>query len=290
MASHGATSPAVATHPAYRRIGYSNRSAPATGPLGDLDVDGQVTVIADDGTVLRRQAFVLLGAGDRYAASAWVPEAAPPTKREARWLGRRVRSLARRLTPGAQHPRPARADRVETASVAVLDMELRISHLWSLDGGVIRDGGLAVSHDRPPVVTEGDGWCAATTADGLTGAVVALHGWSGSGWVSGAAASPFGAHTVVPYVEGDGRGPEAVLVSAHILTSGPFDPEAVRAGVGIEVHGHRVVIARLADGEQHLVQLYCPAPVHVQLGLHTVDGTYRYARSSAEGLWSVPAS
>jgi hypothetical protein len=290
MASHGATSSAVATHPAYRRIGYSNRSAPATGSLGELDVDGQVTVIAGDGTVLRRQAFELLGAGDRYAASTWVPEAALPPATESRWLGPIVRRLPGRLRPRTQRARPARDDRVETASVAVGDMELRVTHLWSLDGGVIRDGGLAVSHDLPPVVTEGDGWCAATTADGLTGAVVALHGWSGAGWVSGAAASPFGAHTVVPYVEGDARDPETVLVCAHMFTSGPFDPDAVRARVAIEVVGHRVVIARTADGEEHLVQLYRPVPLQLQLGLHTVDGTQRYVRSSSEGLWSVPSS
>ncbi len=296
MASHGATSPAVATHPAYRRIGYSNRTAPATGPLGDRDVDGQVTVLTDDGTVLRREAFDLLGAGDRYAASTWVPEAAPGA-RGSRWLGPIVRRLPLRLQPEARRPRPARDDRVETASVALPDMELRITHLWSLAGGVVRDGGLAVSHDTPPVVTEGDGWCAVTTADGLTGAVVGLHGWGRSGSVAGAAASPFGAHTVVPYVEGvpyvedDARAPESVLVVAHILTSGPFDADAVRAAVTIDVRGHRVVVARVAGGDHHLVQLFCPVAVHMQLGTHTVDGRYRYARSSPnDGFSSVPAS
>jgi hypothetical protein len=290
MASHGATSPAVADHPGYRRIGYSNRSAPATGPLGELDVDGQVTVLDRDGTVLRRQAFMLLDAGDRYAASTWVPQAAPPTASRSRWLGPIVRRLPARLQPRTRDARPARDDRVESASVALGQIELRVTHLWSLDGGVIRDGGLAVSHDTPPVVTEGDGWCAATTVDGLTGAVVGLHGWSGAGSVSGAAASPFGAHTVVPYVAGDARDPETVLVCAHVFTSGPFDPEAVRARIAIEVLGHRVVIARTADGEEHLVQLYRAAPMHMQLGGHTVDGAYRYVRTSSDGIWSVPTS
>jgi len=263
MASHGATSAAVATHPAYRRIGYSNRSAPATGALGALDIDGQVTVIADDGTVLRRHSFELLGADDRYAASTWVPEAAPRSE-ASRWVDALVQRLLRRLYPQSRRPASARDDRVETASIAVDDIELRITHLSSRTGGVLRDGGLAVSHDRPPVVTEGDGWCAATTADGLTGAVVALYGWDGSGRVVGEAASPFGAHTVVPYVEGDGRGPTAVLVAAHILTTGPFDAAAVRAGLEIEVPDDRVVIVR------------------------TAAGTYRYSRTSSVGLSFVP--
>ncbi len=99
LASHGATSPVVATHPGYRRIGYSNRSAPAVGALGALDVDGQVTVIADDGTVLRRQGFELLGAGDRYAASSWVPEAAPRTAGESGRLGTILRRLPARRQP-----------------------------------------------------------------------------------------------------------------------------------------------------------------------------------------------
>ncbi|HEV7525424.1 MAG TPA: DUF2264 domain-containing protein [Acidimicrobiia bacterium] len=290
MASHGASSPAVAAHPGYRRIGYSNRSAPATGSLGARDVDGQVSVLTGAGNVLRRHGFVLLGAGDRYAASTWVPEVAPRSGKLPR-LESFARRLPRRMQPRALRARPVRHDRVETASLARPDMELRISHLWSLDGGVLRDGGLAVSHDRPPVVTQGEGWCAVTTADGLTGAVIGLFGWGGSGWVGGEAASPFGAHSVVPYVDGDGRGPESVLVSAHILTSGTVDPEAVRASVSIEMVGHRIVVARMADGEEHLVQLYRPVAVRLQLGAHSVDGIYRYARSSSDGSFaSVPAS
>jgi len=267
LASHGATSPAVAAHPGYRRIGYSNRSAPATGALGALDIDGQVTVIADDGTVLRRETFDLLGADDRYAASRWVPEAAPPEI--SRRLRPLVHRLSRRLQPSSRRPVSTREDRVETASIALVDVELRITHLSSRAGGRLRDGGLAVSHDDPPVVTEGDGWCAATTADGLTGAIVALHGWSRSGWVGGAAASPFGAHTVVPYVEGlpvegGDRAHHTVLVTAHVLTSAAFDAAAVRAAIEIEVTDDGVVIA------------------------HTAPGTYRYSRASPVGLSFVP--
>ncbi len=93
----------------------------------------------------------------------------------------------------------------------------------------------------------------------------------------------------MPYVEADARDPETVLVAVHVFTTEPFDPGAVRARVAVEVRGHRVVIAHSADGEDHVVQLYRPAPLHVQLGAHAIDGTYRYVRSSAAGVWTVPA-
>jgi len=282
VASHGATAPSVSAHPGYRKVGYSNRTAPTTGPMGALDLDGQVTIVAGDGTLLGRRAFSLVAAGDRFASSTWTPQPPPPSARR-----RRAVALARRLPAGVRPrflgPTPDRDERVETVSVARPDMELRVTHLWSLDGGTIRDGGLAVSHDEPPAVSRGDGWCAATTTDGLTGAVIALHGWTGAGWRTAVEASPFGRHTVVPYVDGDGGEPEALLVCAHVLTTGPVDAEAIRASSTVEVLTRRALVVRFADGEEHLVQLFRPGPLRVAVGRLELDGTYRYARWSPDG-------
>jgi hypothetical protein len=289
LASHAATSRSFPDHPAYTRIGYSNHTAPAAGALGELNLDGQVTIVAADGTRLRRRTFELLAAGDRFAASTWVPEPSPPSLRR-RPVARALGLLPWRIQPRRLRSAGARDERVESTSVARIDMELRITHLWSLDGGVIRDGGLAVSHDTPPVVSRGDGWSLATNADGLSGAVVGLHGYGDSGWSADLDASPFGRHSVVPYVDGTGDSPEAILIAAHVLTYDPVDPDAIRAACVVEILNQRAVMVHFADGEHHLVQVFRPGSLRVRVGHLNVDGTYRYARSSPDGSsWSFPA-
>ena len=290
LTSHGASAPSVAAHPGYRRLGYSNRTAPATGALGDLDVDGQVTLLAGTGETLRRQTFALVAAGDRFAASSWTPVRAEALHRHRARARRLVELLPARLRPHHTGAGAARYDRIETATIARADMELRVTHVWSLDGGTIRDGGLAVSHREAPAISHGAGWCAASTVDGLVGAVIGLHGWSAAGWSTGVDASPFGGHSVVPYVDGDASATESLLVTAHILRQGPVDAESVRHTVEVEVPDRRVVILRVADGEEFFVQLYCPAPRHVELGPLSLDGTYRFARWSPDGTsWTLPA-
>ena len=290
LASHGAWCPSFEDHPGYRKLGYSNRTAPAVGRLGELDLDGQITVITPNGVALRRRRFALVAAGDRYAASVWEPEASISSRRH-RTVARIARYLPRRLAGAAITAPSVATARVETASVARVDMELRVTHLWALDGGVIRDGGLAVSHDIPPSITYGDGWCAVTTADGLTAAVVGLYGYGASACEVGTGASPFGRHSVVPFVDGDGEGPESVLVVAHVLTHAAFDPEAIRASMTIERLNRRAIVIHTADGDHQLVQLFRPVKLQAALGPRILEGTYRYARSSADGTYfELPAS
>ena len=289
LASHGSSSSDFPHHPGYTRIGYSNRTAPASGTLSHVDIDGHVTIVTPEGALLRRRRSRIVAAADRFASSTWVPEPLPPTGPQrpgARWTKRMAR-----LTRARGRRGPAKRDeQVETASVARVDMELRVTHHWSLDGGVVRDGGLPVSHDVEPTVSHGEGWCAITTADGLTGAVVGLHGYGPAGWSAGVDASPFGRHTVVPYVDGAAGGPETLLVTAHLLTCEPVDPEQIRTATVVEVLSARAVAVHHADGEDHVVQLFRPGPLRVRLPNLDLDGVYRYARSSPDGsTFCMPA-
>ncbi len=281
IASHGASSPAVANHPGYRRVSYSNRSAPATGPLGDEDIDGQITVFAQNGTKLRRRNFNLLSAGDRYAASSWIPR--PDTPSIDRTFTKRLMRRLRLPSATAVPSTSARDDRCETASLALAGVEVRVTHLWSLDGGTIRDGGLPASHDEPPMISEGDGWCLATTAAGLTSGVIGLYGWRSTGHLTGVDASPFGSHTEIPYIDSPFVLPEAILITAHVLTQTAVDPEAVRDSVTVEIVSNRCVILGGPGGVKLLVQLYRPARLDRRLGNLGRDGVYRYARWSPDG-------
>ena len=285
VVSHGATSDQVADHPGFCRVAYSTHSSPAAGALGELELDGQVTVQTAGGAALRRRAFTVVSAADCFAASRWEPSFVPvPGSR--RLVSRLVRR-ARALMGLSSRPRSS-GIRVECASVVRPDMELRVTAATGLGGGTIRDGGLAVSHDDAPRVSHGDGWCAATTADGMTGAVVGLHGWSSCGWRTGVEATPFGHHTVVPFVDGPGT-PQAPLVTAHLLTFEPVDADGLRASVKVSAMGDGGVFLAMADGEEYFVQLGPAAARCTALGDVELDGTYRFARSSPDGAsWALP--
>jgi hypothetical protein len=291
VASHGATAPSVVGHPGYRKVAYSNRTAPCRGSLGSRDLDGQVTIITPDGVALLRRDFDLVAARDRFAASTWVPEVPwPPAEIGWRkWAGRVSRRLPPRLSERVPAglvprtaPRPRRDDRVEVASVALPGMELRVSHLWTLDGGFIRDGGLAASGPSAPETTLGDGWCLVKTGDLISG-VVGLHGWRSAGLERGVEESPFGRFSAVPFIDGQLADHETLLVTAHFLGADPVDPEAVRRDVRIDQIGSRAVVIDLPDGEQFLVQMFCPARMQLKLGGELLDGSHRYARRSPDG-------
>jgi len=289
IASHGASCPAFVDHPGYRKVGYSNRTAPTVGHLGEQDVDGQITVVTRDGCVLRRREFALVDAGDRYAASAWYPETTDDSR--ARRLVRRTagRLLSRiRLSHVVGHEHGG--VKVETASIAHDGIELRLTHLWAAGGGIARDGGLALSHNTAPSVELGEGWCVVTTSDGLAAAVVGLHGYGRSGCAVGTDASPFGRHSAVPYVDGIDNAPESVLVTAHFLGASPVDPLAIRNAVRVEELNKRLFVIHV-EGQDYLVQLYRPALMRVRLGAREVNGVYRYFRASADGTsFGLPAS
>ncbi len=289
IASHGASCPAFVDHPGYRKVAYSNRTAPAVGDLGEQDVDGQITVVTRSGSVLRRRQFMLVAAGDRYAASAWAPEATDTSRAR-----RRARRITGRLLSRTRLSRllgdESGGVEVETASIAHDGIELRFTHLLAAGGGITRDGGLALSHDSPPSVELGEGWCVVTTLDGLAAAVVGLHGYGPSGCVVGTDASPFGRHSAVPYVDGVDGAPESVLVTAHVLGATPVDAVAIRSAIRVEEMNTRLFVIHV-DGEDYLVQLYRPTPIRVRLGGREVNGAYRYARASADGTsFALPAS
>jgi len=277
VASHGQPARTLVGHAGYRKIGYSNRTAPCTGALGDRDLDGQVSVVTGGGDTLVRRDVRLLGAGDGYASSAWAP-AAPQTVPRGQSATARI---ARRIVGRLQGPRPRRGrdDRVEVASLAVAGVEVRISHLWTFDGGFLLDGGLALSASAAPTIRMGDGWCIASSDD-LVHAVIGLHGWLAAGVESAADVSPFGAFTAVPFIRGQLADPEALLVTAHVLTTSPVEPSAVRRSIGVEVVGTRTVVVTSPDACEHVIKLFCPARLPVDSHLH---GSYRYLLRAPDG-------
>jgi hypothetical protein len=164
----------------------------------------------------------------------------------------------------AQLPGGGAAVPVETASVLHGPWEVRVHRVGGgAPHAAVREGGYAVADARPPQVETGPGWALARTADGLTSAVVALHGWDEEAAVAReVAANAFGSHSATPYLTRTARHPEgagagegpagagedgeaagSVHVTLVVLSQDTVDPAALRQAIRCEVDGDRVRIA-----------------------------------------------
>ncbi|MFF8614262.1 DUF2264 domain-containing protein [Streptomyces sp. NPDC015350] len=223
-----AADPAEGTaDPHYAAFAFSTATAPQTAPHAvSRAIDGHLALVAPDGTPSRRRRIHPLRCADRVAAS---------------WYAARL--------PGDE-----RAYRIETTSVLHGPWEIRVHRVEAPEGAVVREGGHAVAHARSPFAVSGPDWALARTADGLSSALIALHGWDGG--VEGAAvardvqSNAHGPHSAIPYLRSRPHpGGRSVHVSLVALSRDTVHPEALRDAVRVRVRaGSDSVVLTFLDG------------------------------------------
>ncbi|TDD53511.1 DUF2264 domain-containing protein [Nonomuraea terrae] len=202
--------------PHYLKLAYTSHTGPELGDKAQ-GVDNHLAVIAPDGTASLRRRIEPLAVSDRFAASAY-------------------------------RDGPVR---VVTASVVDGAAEIRIHQVTAPAGHRVRDGGHALAADVPLGLRQGDGVALALRPDGLSSAVRALHGYTGSGLMTAQGANAFGAHSATPYViAGAHPGGTAIYVSLVRLARTAQEPPSP----GVRVEGDVVVLA-LPGGETVTVRL-----------------------------------
>jgi hypothetical protein len=221
--------------PHYTRLGYSSHTAPESGEDAHRRaVDGHVAVVAPDGTFSRRRRIQRIGLFDRFAASAYEDEL------------------------------PSGPVRVETASIVRGPWEVRIHRVTAPAGCTVRDGGYSMADAAPPEVHSDDRWVLVTRPDGLTSAVVALHGYRATGVARAVAGNAVGACSATPYLlAADHPGGDTFHVSLVVLTGDRVDPAALGESVRATVDGDTVTVV-FPDGER----------VAVTLGAHSAYARY----------------
>lgn len=205
--------PAAADDPHYAKFGYTSATAPESGAhAGERGIDGHFALLAADGTPSRRGRIHPLTCAGRTAAS-W-HEARLPDREET--------------------------FRVDSVSALHGPWEIRVHRCDVPPDVAVREGGYAVAHTLRPQTRTGPGWALARTADGLTSAVVALHGWQseegGAGVAREVQANAFGPQSATPYLRraAPPDGP-AVQVTMTVLSRDAVHPEALRASAAVEV-------------------------------------------------------
>ncbi|WP_326769259.1 DUF2264 domain-containing protein [Streptomyces sp. NBC_01591] len=211
--------------PHYGRFAYSTATAPEAAPHAVArSIDGHLALVAPDGTPSLRRRIHPLRCEDRVAAS---------------WYAARL--------PGDDHPY-----RIETTSVLHGPWEIRVHRVEAPEGAVVREGGHAVAHAESPFALSGPDWALARTADGLSSALIALHGWDGG--TEGAAvardvqSNAYGPHSAIPYLRsGPHPGGRSIHVSLVALSRDAVHPEALRDAVRVRAGADSVVLTFL-DG------------------------------------------
>lgn len=237
--------------PLYTKLGYSTHTAPELGPDGSAaGVDGEITFV-DGGCPAPRRRVRPIAVVDRFAASVCWPDERPGET-------------------------PPWFERIETVAIACGVVELRVHHVTTFSRRAVHEGGFAVAQADPVTIEVGSDWIACRRADGLTSALVDLHGGRRPRVQPRRGTNAFGRCSAAPTLELD-RTPavETVLVTAVVLAR-DFDARAyVRPR--IEVDGRRVRIA-LPDGERILVQLVATESLDERLGDRPLRGRVRFAR------------
>lgn len=213
-------SPGGPPDPHYLRLAYTSHTGPEAG-----GVDNDLAVIAPDGATHLRRVIEPLAVADRFAASAWQDGEV----------------------------------RVVTAVVAAGASEIRIHQVTAPAGHHVRDGGHALADAAPPELRQGDGVASARRADGLTSAIRALHGFTGTGLATAEHANAFGPCSATPYAVATGHpGGTAVYVSLVHLSGTQAEPPAPAVTVTDDA-----VVLGLPDGETVTVRLG-PVPTCVR--------------------------
>ncbi|MGW2180495.1 DUF2264 domain-containing protein [Streptomyces sp. NPDC001732] len=211
--------------PHYSAFACSTATAPEAAPHAVArSIDGHLALVAPDGTPSRRRRIHPLRCADRVAAS---------------WYAARL-------------PDDERSYRIDTTSVLHGPWEIRVHRVEAPEGAVVREGGHAVAHARSPFAVSGPDWALARTADGLSSALIALHGWDGG--AEGAAvardvqSNAYGPHSAIPYLRSRPHpGGRSVHVSLVALSRDTVHPEALREAVRVHAGADSVVLTFL-DG------------------------------------------
>ncbi|MGX1564869.1 DUF2264 domain-containing protein [Streptomyces sp. NPDC055506] len=186
--------------PHYARFAYSSATAPETPPAPHTGPDNHIALLAPDGTPTPRGRIHPLGAE-----------------------GPRAASWHRAVLPGS-----GEGHRIETVSVVHGPWEVRVHRVDAPPGTPVREGGWAVADDTaPPTARTGPGWALARRADGLTSALVALHGWSDdTGTVVAAEGrNAYGHHSATPRLTLPSHpGGTRLLVTLVVLAIDPRVP------------------------------------------------------------------
>lgn len=211
--------------PHYARFAYSTATGPEAAPHAVVrSIDGHLALLAPNGTPSLRRRIHPLRCEDRVAAS---------------WYAARL--------PGDDHPY-----RVETTSVLHGPWEIRVHRVEAPEGAVVREGGHAIAHVERPFALSGPDWALARTAEGLSSALIGLHGWDGG--TEGAAvardvqSNAYGPHSAIPYLRsGPHPGGRSIHVSLVALSRDAVHPEALRDAVRVRAGADSVVLTFL-DG------------------------------------------
>jgi hypothetical protein len=252
----------------YRKLSYSTHTSPNVSESGgEAGCDAQITLRRPDGTSSTRARFHLIAIADRFASSVHYP---------LEWDGRRAgwrRSIRRRRTRA-----PSWAERIETTSVGIGVVEVRVHHVAGPPGSVVEDGGYALAGgERPVCVVEPT--CAAVATLELRSAARALYGFESCDVEFRAETNPFGAQAAAPLLRGRLPSAGAGVFVSEIALSGP---ETGFVSIEhVEVRGRQVHL-RCSDGSWVLVCVLGPA-ANVELGGHRIAGPVRLARTTPAG-------
>ncbi|MEU9592249.1 DUF2264 domain-containing protein [Streptomyces sp. NPDC048193] len=217
-----------AEDPHYARLAHSTATAPETAPHAVARaVDNHLALLSPSGTPSRRARIHPLRCEEGVAAS---------------WYAARF--------PGDDH-----RYRVETTSVLHGPWEIRVHRIEAPRGASVREGGYAVAHAESPAALTGPGWALTRTADGLSSAVIALHGW-GDGARRGTAevardvqSNAFGPRSAIPYLRLDRHpGGRSTHVSLVVLSRDSIHPQALRDVVSVRAGAGTTVSLAFLDG------------------------------------------
>ncbi|MEV7794334.1 DUF2264 domain-containing protein [Streptomyces sp. NPDC087512] len=210
--------------PHYGRLAYSTATAPQTAPhAARRAIDNHLALLSPSGTPSRRTRIHRLRCEDGIAAS---------------WYAARL--------PGDDH-----RYRVETTSVLHGPWEIRVHRVEAPEGATVREGGHTVAHAHPPAARTGPGWALTRTADGLSSAVVALHGWDTTAEVArDLEANAFGPHSATPHLHlARHPGGTSTHVTLLALSRDTLHPEVLRTAATIRTTTHSpTVTLRFLDG------------------------------------------
>ena len=211
--------------PAYIKFAYSTHTAPGHGAAFDDGTDNEFVFFDAAGDPRRRRRIETHRVFDSYAAS-----------RSAYTTGE-----------------------VTSASIVKGRFEVRCHRVTGTEAAAVREGGHLVADDAEVARGAGGSWAWVRGADGLTSAVIGLHGLGGGTTSSYVDANALGRHAAAPAIGGDGGD---VFVALHVLTF-TDDPVAAleqwRGTVEATVEGSRVTV-RWPDGTTQAINLATVLP------------------------------